>query len=67
MEAIWPSRELPEQTRGLGLTVFQSVWVGRGNVTLGLELGLRVSCSSTRSAHSSSLAIPHLFAQGPFF
>lgn len=67
MEAIWPSTELPEQTRGLRLAVFQSVWAGRGNVTPDLELGLRASCPSTRSAHSSSLPTPHLFAQGPFF
>lgn len=66
MEAMWPSRELPEQTRGLGLTVFQPVRGGRENVTLGLELGLRASCPSTTPAHSSSSAIPHPLAQGPF-
>ena len=44
-----------------------SVWGGREDVTLGLELGLRVSCPSATSAHSSSsLAILHLFTQRPF-
>lgn len=66
VEAMWPSRELPERARGLGLTVFRSVRGGRENVTPGLELGLRASCPSTTPAHSSSSAIPHLLAQGPF-